>query len=303
VFRCSNAPLAQLLLLLLSLLLLTTTTTTTTINCTTTAAATTLPAQDKRSRNLLRDCEDTVAIDIPLGAAVKSLWADECIQRTWARRSEFQVVESMAFFLDDMDRIMAKGYAATEQDMLHVRIRSSGIVVDRYTIDGSAFEMYDVGGQRNERKKWIHCFDNVTAVIYVIAMSEFDQGLFEDASTNRMVEAIELFREICHNPYFERSSIILFLNKKDLFEQKLRTTDIASVSHFSDYAGKPGSYEQGLQYFLNKFLVMSACSPGGSAKSLYHHVTCATDTDNVSVVFNSCKDTILRNNLQNSGFI
>ena len=55
----------------------------------------------------------------------------------------------------------------------------------RYEIDGSTFEMYDVGGQRNERKKWIHCFDNVTAVIFVAALSEYDQCLFEDASTNR----------------------------------------------------------------------------------------------------------------------
>jgi hypothetical protein len=54
-------------------------------------------------------------------------------------------------------------------------------------IDGTIFEMYDVGGQRNERKKWIHCFDSVTAIIFVAALSEYDQVLFEDASTNRYV--------------------------------------------------------------------------------------------------------------------
>lgn len=61
----------------------------------------------------------------------------------------------------------------------------AGIVVDKYEIEGTTFEMYDVGGQRNERKKWIHCFDNVTAVIYVAALSEYNQGMFEDANTNR----------------------------------------------------------------------------------------------------------------------
>lgn len=64
---------------------------------------------------------------------------------------------------------------------------SPGIVVDKYCINGMTFEMYDVGGQRNERKKWIHCFDNVTAVIYVAALSEYNQGMFEDATTNRCV--------------------------------------------------------------------------------------------------------------------
>lgn len=63
----------------------------------------------------------------------------------------------------------------------------AGIVVDKYKIEGTTFEMYDVGGQRNERKKWIHCFDNVTAVIYVAALSEYNQGMFEDANTNRYV--------------------------------------------------------------------------------------------------------------------
>lgn len=63
----------------------------------------------------------------------------------------------------------------------------AGIVVDKYVIEGTTFEMYDVGGQRNERKKWIHCFDNVTAVIYVAALSEYNQGMFEDANTNRCV--------------------------------------------------------------------------------------------------------------------
>ncbi len=56
-----------------------------------------------------------------------------------------------------------------------------------------------MGGQRNERKKWIHCFDDVTAVIFVAALSEYDQTLFEDSTTNRLLGAVELFGEICNN--------------------------------------------------------------------------------------------------------
>ena len=43
--------------------------------------------------------------------------------------------------------------------------------------------LFDVGGQRSERKKWIHCFEDVTAIIFCVAMSEYDQVLHEDETT------------------------------------------------------------------------------------------------------------------------
>ena len=39
--------------------------------------------------------------------------------------------------------------------------------------------MVDVGGQRSERRKWIHCFDHVTSVMFLVAISEYDQWLVE----------------------------------------------------------------------------------------------------------------------------
>ena len=38
----------------------------------------------------------------------------------------------------------------------------------------------DVGGQRSERKKWIHCFEDVTAILFFVALSAYDLGLRED---------------------------------------------------------------------------------------------------------------------------
>ena len=82
--------------------------------------------------------------------------------------------------------------------------------------------MYDVGGQRNERKKWIHCFDAVTAIIFVASISEYNQVLFEDHTTNRFVEALDLFEEIVNSKYFIETAMILFLNKRDLLRKKLQ---------------------------------------------------------------------------------
>lgn len=95
--------------------------------------------------------------------------------------------------------------------------------------------MFDVGGQRSERKKWIHCFEGVTAIIFCVAMSGYDLVLAEDEEMNRMMESMKLFDSICNNKWFVETSIILFLNKKDLFEDKIRHSPLTIC--FPEYKG------------------------------------------------------------------
>ena len=83
------------------------------------------------------------------------------------------------------------------------------------------FRLFDVGGQRSERKKWIHCFDEVKAIIFVAALSDFDLMLCEDRTINRMSESMRLFASICNNRWFQETAMILFLNKIDVFEAKI----------------------------------------------------------------------------------
>jgi hypothetical protein len=140
----------------------------------------------------------------------------------------------------------------------------------------------------------------VTAVIFVAALSEYDQVLFEDSSMNRMTEAVELFEEICNNRYFTNSSMILFLNKKDLFEEKIKTVHIGDQENFRDFPatfGQGDYYDRGVEYFLNKFLVVNQ----NPERVIYNHVTCATDSKNVKVVFNATKDIIMRKNFEDAG--
>ena len=244
--------------------------------------------------------DDQTEINEEIGMAIKELWQDPGVLLTWKRRAEFQIVESVKYYFNEIDRIMKDGYVATQQDMLLARVRTSGIVTEKYVIDGVDFEMYDVGGQRNERKKWIHCFDDVTAVIFVAALSEYDQALFEDDSTNRMVEAVELFAEICNHKYFSSSAMILFLNKKDLYEEKIKEVHIGDVPAFASFPSKLGDddyYDTGIKYFLDMFLAENK----NPDRQVYNHATCATDSKNVEIVFNSCKDIIMRQNMEAMG--
>lgn len=141
----------------------------------------------KAEFEIIKNIDENEAITISVGNAIKALWNDPGIQAVWERRSEYQIIESVQYYFNRIDKIKMPDYIPDKDDIVYSRVRTSGIVTERYIIDNTTFEMYDVGGQRNERKKWIHCFEGVTAVIFVAAISEYDQKLFEDASTNRMV--------------------------------------------------------------------------------------------------------------------
>jgi len=87
--------------------------------------------------------------------------------------------DSTRYFFERAADILSSNYQPTEQDSLRARVRTTGIVQQHFEIKERKYTMFDVGGQRNERRKWIHCFDNVTACIFVTAISEFDQKLYE----------------------------------------------------------------------------------------------------------------------------
>lgn len=59
--------------------------------------------------------------------------------------------------------------------------------------------MFDVGGQRDERRKWIQCFNDVTAIIFVTACSSYNMVLREDPNQNRLRESLDLFKSIWNN--------------------------------------------------------------------------------------------------------
>ena len=168
-------------------------------------------------------------IDDSMAEILDQLWKSQSIQDVYTQRHNFQLPDSAKYYLNKIKTIGDVGYVPSIQDVLRSRVRTSGIVEERYIIDRVPFQMYDVGGQRNERKKWIHCFDTVTAVIFVAAISEYDQVLYEDHSANRIQEALSLFEEICNSRWFEDTSIILFLNKRDLFEEKIVNKTMESM--------------------------------------------------------------------------
>eukprot|EP00002_Diphylleia_rotans_P036019 TRINITY_DN78_c0_g2_i1.p1 TRINITY_DN78_c0_g2~~TRINITY_DN78_c0_g2_i1.p1 ORF type:complete len:352 (-),score=94.44 TRINITY_DN78_c0_g2_i1:483-1538(-) len=231
-----------------------------------------------------------------IGKDIQELWKDKGIQETFSRKSEFQLNDSAQYYFENLERITSASYVPDEQDVLRSRVRTTGIVEIQFNYGNLRFRLFDVGGQRNERKKWIHCFQGVTAVIFCVALSEYDQKLFEDESQNRMKESLLLFDEICNSRWFIDTSMILFLNKTDLFREKIQKTDLTVC--FPSYKGGC-DYDKATEFIKQRFEELNKTD----TKQVYTHFTCATDTNNIKFVFNAVKDIILQNNLRQSGFM
>merc|ERR1719362_661950 len=102
----------------------------------------------------LDDQNNTPEVIFERADDIKLLWESEPVQITYESRNEFQIVE--------------------------YKFEMEGAGRKRTLI------MIDVGGQRGERKKWIHFFNDVNVLMFLTAISEYDQVLYEDNRTNRM---------------------------------------------------------------------------------------------------------------------
>jgi len=229
---------------------------------------------------------------------IARLWRDPAIAQTFERRAEFQLPGSVDYLLDHAERLLGSGSEIEDADILHARQATTGISEIQFELDRTNFRVMDVGGQRSERKKWLQCFAAVTAVIFCVALNEYDEKLFEDHTVNRMTEAIQLFREVVNNKFFndprEPTSIIIFLNKSDLFEQKIKKIPLTSL--FPEYQGGADPVA-GQEYILQTLLAQREENEKDKPL-IFHHVTCATNTENIRTVFYAVRKTVLTRTLE-----
>lgn len=248
------------------------------------------------ARDYILNLEEDATIDPTVGGYIQQLWKDPGVKAAYNNRHEFQLDDSAPYYFDRMETIMEDDYLPSEQDVFHSRVATTGIIDETFNVDGHNFQMFDVGGQRSERKKWIHCFEHVTAVLFVASLSGYNQMLYEDETQNRLKEALALFNKMCNNEWFQETAMILFLNKKDLFIEKLKTSQLSD--YFPEYDGE-NTFEPASAWVRTQFEMQSE-KPG---RQIFVHITCATDTQNIFVVFKAVKDIVIKNALRRAGLM
>lgn len=256
-----------------------------------------LGENEQKSADYILDLPRDVDISSQIAHHIKILWSNQAILDSFEHRTNLGIVDSCPHFFESIDRISRSDYQPTEDDILLVRTPTTGVISSRFTINKHHFMIYDVGGQRSERNKWIHCFDSVTAVLFVASLSCYDQALFELDYVNAMQEALNLFDEITNSRWFKRTALILFLNKADLFRTKIEKKDLRVC--FPEYTGS-NTFKEGVDFIREQFMDKNENKKG---RQIYSHITCATDRDNVERVFNDVQHIVVNNSLQRGGLL
>jgi GTPase SAR1 family protein len=249
------------------------------------------------SVRMVEEWKDEENLNESMVRPLEELWRDDHLQATYKSLcSKLLFLEPLEYWVPKLEQIVRPDYVPDLQDALRTRAPTTGIVQGKFEFQSSKFLLVDVGGQRNERKKWINCFDGVSAMIFVTSLCSYEQVLFEDINTNGMTEALNLFDETVNLDTFKKVDVLLFLNKSDLFRERIKHTPLSA--YFKDYKG-PQEFDASVKYIQEQFKVRVR----DSNKDLYIHVTCATDTKNVEFTFNAVNSILVKKGLSDSGIM
>ncbi|KAG9303115.1 hypothetical protein G9A89_005073 [Geosiphon pyriformis] len=231
--------------------------------------------------------------------SIEALWNDAAIQKCFENASDIGLQDSAKYFLDNVGRFAKIDYIPTDDDILQARVRTIGVTEHEFKVKGSDpenFRIYDVGGHRSQRQYWAPYFDDVNAIIFMAAVSAFDQMLEEDSTINRIRDSLQLFDTICNHPLFLNTSIILFLNKIDILKRKIRKVQVKDF--FEQYKGS-NDFQSVTKFFQRQFLAKNS----NPDKHIYVHFTHATDTKQMRVIVASVNDIVQRMHLRATGLI
>ena len=245
---------------------------------------------------------DSVALTDELVQAIHTLYRDPVFQKTMMRASMYQLQECVPYFLTESLSYPEWGgpkWIPSVDDCVRSRTRTSGIVEIEFELDRVRYRVLDAGGQRAERRKWLHAFEDVTALIFVAALTEYDEVLFEDKSKNRLQESLEVFDETVNNKFFSSTPVVLFLNKMDLFVEKYvrRGTPLNVSGLFPDAPAYTPEFPKAIEWIANEFRKRRRGATSDPSM-LMIHTTTAVDGSHIDHVFKDVQTIILSRQMQ-----
>ncbi|KAG7097830.1 hypothetical protein E1B28_005148 [Marasmius oreades] len=235
---------------------------------------------------------------------IMALWNDETVRTILARR-KIRLEEFPGFFLNDLERVTSLKYTPTEDDVLKARLKTVGVCEYKFEMEirpgrdtPSEWRIVDVGGSRSQVESWVPFFDDVDAIIFLAPISGFDQVLAEDRTVNRLEDSVLLWRAVCSNKLLTNVDLVLFLNKCDILEHKLKS-GIKVSKYIRTYGDRPNDVDNVSKYLRSKFsAIHREYSP--SPRKFYAFCTSVTDTATTAGIIASVRDMVIRQHLKQS---
>merc|ERR1712228_560643 len=202
-----------------------------------------------------------------------------------------------------------KEYIPTMSDILLIRKRTTGInkiqiklnynnlCVDAKTLHKTqTVTVCDVGGAAMERKKWKHYFVGVTAVIYIVGLSSFDErySLFDENAIYKIKKELIVFEQYINCKQLQNKQWILFLNKIDLFAQKIRDKNKSIKICFDEYDDDENNVDKQSEFISKQFSLQNRTN-----NQLYTHITCAIDENFMKRVLDDVVHIIINHSMDN----
>jgi len=239
----------------------------------------------------LSNLEDGNLLEMPadVGQSVKALWADSGIQECYRRSREYQLSEMAGYFFENLHRICEQSYIPSHPDVIRIRTKARGLTESAFELQNLNYCFINVSGLQSNHKKWTHCFEDVTAIAFCADLCCYDQ--FSKDGTNLMLNCLKRFETVCNDKFLSNTSILLFLDNKDKFEEKIMTYSLSNC--FPEYNGID-NYEEAAEYIQLKFEEQNKCP---NDKEIITHFTCETDMAKVQFLITNAKNVILAENL------
>lgn len=237
-----------------------------------------------------------------VGFQVKDIYNSEAFKSAREKhKTEFK--EGMEYALGHLESILDPAWIPSNTDILYARGRTSGSMETKFTADGFQWTLVDVGGQVQERRKWAAQQQGVNGILFFTATDEFDVPSDEAEGKTRMEVSLQVWDETIHNEVVAgQVAIILFLNKCDLLEARMKKSPKAMKKTFKKYAGG-GDVTKALEFMSQMFLGKVREGTALKPSQIYVHQTCALDTQQMQVVFQSVRDFVVTQRMQRANLI
>lgn len=154
--------------------------------------------------------------------------------------------DNVSSYTERIDHLSCSWYLPSDNDFLHSGRRTSGITDTLFEVGELDVHVFDVGGARSERKKYVHVFENCHNLVFVAAFRYLQ---------NQMKESLLLFESLLGLAWFRRSRVTLLLTKLDLYEKKIKQSPIHD--YFPDFEGDSNDSGAGRSYFIGRFLSLN----------------------------------------------